>query len=167
MDHIKIVAPLIVVGLIAGCATGQSGQGPAGERASEDRNCVERDAATPGVRIRTCLQVTAPESLPDEMRRQGPWVVTVVETPAGTFSNPLAWTLEVQRDGQVVARQAFSAPEATVEAVEEGEELEIRASTPIGAGVSIEPGTYRFRYQQQGEEIGTTEMDVPQVEVEE
>lgn len=123
--------------------------------------CSEQDLSAFNMNIRTCVQPFGPTTLPEEMRMRNPYVVTVVNTPAGTFSNPTAWTVEVRRDGELLVERAFTESES---AIEQDESLvEFRTAVPLTPAGELEPGTYEIRYRSvEGDEIGTTTIEVPE-----
>ncbi|QDG50400.1 hypothetical protein FIV42_06530 [Persicimonas caeni] len=122
--------------------------------------CSEQDLSAFNMNIRTCVQPFGPTTLPEEARFRNPYVVTVVNTPAGTFSNPTAWTVEVRRDGELIVERAFTETEAAIE--RESSFVEFRSAVPLTEEGELEPGTYEIRYRdEQGEDIGTTTIEVP------
>lgn len=101
-------AELAVVGLSvlvwAGCATGSSAQEQASgeqevEEAENRADCVITDPQGSEVQIRHCYVETGPEGVAESVRI--PIVETTTETPAGEFTYPLKFELEVTDKGKM------------------------------------------------------------------
>jgi hypothetical protein len=125
--------------------------------------CMQQDYSALNMSIRTCVQDFGPTTaLPEEARMRNPYVVTIVDTPKGKFSNPLIWFLEVERDGEVIIDRRFSDVEgADIQTEAVGERVEIRSAVPLSEEGELEPGTYDIRYRtEDGEEVGTTTIVV-------
>lgn len=123
--------------------------------------CTVQDLGATNLSIQTCVQNYAPETLLEEARMRNPYVVTVIDTPAGKFSNPTMWSVEVVRDGQVLVERQFGAEAAAVETGEEGERVEIRSAVPLPEEGELAPGTYQIRYRVLEEgEVGETTIEV-------
>ncbi len=163
---------LLFATVCGGCATSAQKKNPVDREMSRygPPLCTQQDVSPLSMSIQTCVQNSlpnqqgfGPNTLPDYMQMRNPYVVTVVNTPKGTFSNPLMWNVEISRNGEVVAERKFSAAEAAVQTQpEEGSRVQIRSAIPLGEGGKLEPGTYEFRYSTpQGKELGTTTIEVP------
>lgn len=152
-------ALLLTLGLPA-CAT--SSDTNAEERYAQrgPPQCSEQDLSAFKMSIRTCVQPFGPATLPEEARMRNPYVVTVVNTPAGTYSNPAAWTVEVRRDGELIVERAFTESESAIE--QDDSLVEFRTAVPLTPDGDLEAGTYEIRYRSvEGDEIGTTTIEVP------
>jgi hypothetical protein len=123
--------------------------------------CSQQDYGALNMSIRTCVQDFGPTTLPEAAQMRNPYVVTVVDTPQGKFSNPLIWSMEVERDGEVIIDRRFSDEGADVQTEAIGERVEIRSAVPLTGEGELEPGTYEIRYRtEEGEEVGTSTIVV-------
>ncbi len=166
MRHLLAAATLLLTAGLVACATGSGADEDPEERYASKGppQCSEQDISAFDMNIRTCVQPFGPTTLPEEMRMRDPFVVTVVRTPQGTFSNPTAWTMEVRRDGELIVERAFTDnTEARVEP--EGSMVEFRQAVPLTDEGELEPGTYEIRYRSvEGDELGTTTIEVEPTE---
>jgi predicted small secreted protein len=161
--HLCAIVLVSAATAFAGCTTGE------GIAEDEDEGlaqrgppqCTQRDYSALNMSIRTCVQDFGPATLPEEAQMRNPYVVTVVDTPQGKFSNPLIWSLEVERDGELVIDRRFNDEGSDVQTEAIGERVEIRSAVPLTAEGELEPGTYEIRYRtDDGDEVGTTTITV-------
>lgn len=128
-----------------------------------DRNCIDSDIQRGSVRVRTCL-VHSNIGRAEYMNYEtvSPQVTTVVHTPQGSYSAPLAWTVEIRKDGEVIVRQAITGDPQ--EAIERDGSLEVQSSIPLGDFDEIQPGDYEVIYtpDDQSEEPIRSIITVPE-----
>ena len=163
--YLSALLTLIASVALVACATGSQAEGDDEQQArGGPPRCTMQDIGPAGnVRVQTCVEPYGPETLPEEMQPRHPYVVTVVDTPYGTFSNPLRWSFELIRDGEVVFTRDFEESETTVERT--GDRTQIRSTVPLPEQVEIEPGIYEFRYlDSEAGELGTTTIEVEEPE---
>ncbi len=148
---------------ITACATGNDGpRDPLEDEIAErgPSQCVQQDIGPMNSTIVSCVQDFGPSTLPEEMQMRNPHVVSVIETPRGSFGNPLTWSMEVRRDGELIIEREFGEDDAVVE--EEEGRAEIRSAVPLNEeDEQLVPGIYEFRYLQDEQgEVGTTTIEV-------
>lgn len=170
--YLAVAAVATLSCALGACATSAQKNDPVAREMSRGGPppCTRQDVGPLNISIETCVQYAGlgqegfgPNTLPVEMNMRYPYVVTVVDTPKGKFSNPLIWSVEVSRDGEPLVEQQFGAEEAAVETQSEGERVEIRSAIPLSEEGELVPGTYQFRYRtESGEEVGTTTVEVPE-----
>lgn len=147
---------------LTACATGNDGPRDPLEDEIADRGpsqCVRQDIGPMNSTIVSCVQDFGPSTLPEEMQMRNPHVVSVIETPGGSFGNPLTWSMEVRRDGELIIEREFGEDDAVVE--EEEGRAEIRSAVPLNEEEQLVPGIYEFRYLQDEQgEVGTTTIEI-------
>lgn len=159
MRPLHAVSIVLLAAGVAACATSNEAGDDQKYARRGPPQCSEQDLSALNMNIRTCVQPFGPTTLPEEMRMRNPYVVTVVNTPQGTFSNPAIWTMEVRRDGELIVERTFTETEAAIE--REGSFVEFRQAVPLTEQGELEPGTYEIRYRtEDGDELGTTTIEV-------
>ncbi len=116
----------------------------------DDRNCVDSEINSSGVQVRTCLvhdNASQPGYMNYEMAT--PAVTTVVKTSKGTFGNPMAWTVQVRRNGELIVNQALSTQGQEI--IEREGSLEIESYFNLGDSREILPGEYEVIITPEGE----------------
>lgn len=107
----------------------------------DDPNCVDSELGNS--RVRTCLVHTVqPSGFHNE--EFGPRVATVFQTPYGTIGNPMAWTVEIRKNGELIVRQALT--DAENQTIERDGFIEVESTIPLGELQEIESGEYEVIY---------------------
>lgn len=107
----------------------------------DDPNCVDSELGNS--RVRTCLVHTVqPSGFHNE--EFGPRIATVFQTPYGTIGNPMAWTVEVRKNGELIVHQALT--DAENQTIERDGFIEVESTIPLGELQEIESGEYEVIY---------------------
>ncbi|MBA2664009.1 MAG: hypothetical protein H0U74_17095 [Bradymonadaceae bacterium] len=133
---------LLTLSLLAACAPPNAPR-PALAEVS-DQNCVQDQMLAGRIVFRTCLVSSPhPTGMRDDQEYR-PQIATVVRSPAGAFGNPMIWTVEVRRNGELVMRRALD--DLDLQVLEHQDSLEIESVAPLGGMREMEPGRYVVTY---------------------
>lgn len=107
-----------------------------------DPNCVDSDIRGGAVRVRTCIVhnlSTATDSGYLNYEMATPQVTTVVQTDKATFGNPMAWSVEVRRNGELIVSQALTTEGQEI--IEREGSFAVESYFELGSK-EIQPGEY-------------------------